>query len=85
MSRALNSKIDNRSSSVTADTLDPERVAGDESGVPLTQALQDVESVCGSNAADFMVSEGMICFGAEAVAATGSISWVCSDDRFKSC
>ena len=85
MSAALNMKIDNRSSSVSAGALDPERVAGDESGVPLTQALQDVESVCGSNAADFMVSEGMIYFGIEVVAVTGPISWVCPDDRFKSC
>ena len=70
MSAALNSKTDNRSSSVSAGVFGPERAAGDESGVPLTQALQDVKSVCGSNAADFMASEGMICFGTEAVAAT---------------
>ena len=75
-SAAPNSKIDNRSSSVSAGALDPEHVAGDESGVPLAQALQDVESVCGSNAGDFMASEGMVCFGTEAIAATGSISWV---------
>ena len=85
MSAALNSKIDNRSSSVSAGALNPERVAGNESGVPLTQVLQDVESVCGSNATDFMALEGMIYFGTEVLAATGSISWVCSDDRFKSC
>ena len=76
MSAALNSKIDNRSNSVSTGAPDPERVAGDESGVPLTQALQDVESVCGSNAADFMASEGAICFGSKAVVATGSISWM---------
>ena len=74
MSAALNSKIDNRSSSVSAGVPGPERIAGDESKVPLTQALQDVESVCGSNAADFVASEGTICFGSEAVAAIGSIS-----------
>ena len=70
MSAALNSKIDNRSSSVSAGVPGPERIAGDESGVPLTQALQDVESVCGSNAVGFMASEGTIFFGSEAVAAT---------------
>ena len=70
MPAVLNSKIDKRSSSVSAGALDPEHVAGDESGVPLTQALQDVESGCGFNAADFMALEGMICFCTEAVAAT---------------
>ena len=55
---------------------DPENVAGNESGVPLTQVLQDVKSVCGSNAVDFMATEGMICFGSKAVAATGIISWM---------
>ncbi|MGO7748583.1 hypothetical protein ACC677_38230, partial [Rhizobium ruizarguesonis] len=58
MSAALNMKIDNRSSSVSAGALDPEHVARDKSRVPLTPALQDVESVCGFNAADFMASEG---------------------------
>ena len=76
MSAALNSKIDNRSSSVSAGAPDLERVAENESGVPLTQVLQDVESMCGSNAVDLMASKGTICFGSEGVAATGSISWV---------
>ena len=67
---ALNSKIDNRSSSVSAGIPGPELIDGDESGVPLTQMLQDVESVCGSNAADFVASEGTICFGSKAGAAT---------------
>ena len=31
------------------------------------------------------VSDGMICSGSKAVAATGTISWMRSDDRFKSC
>ena len=74
MSAALNSKIDNRSSSVSAGALDPKRVAGDESGVPLMLGLQDVESVCGSNAADLMAPEGMTYVDTEAVAATGTIS-----------
>ena len=52
MSVALNSKIDNRSSSVSAGVPGPKRIAGDESGVPLTQILRGVESMCGSNAAD---------------------------------
>ena len=76
MSAALNLKIDNRSSSVSAGVLGPEHIAGDESGVPLTQTLQDVESMCGSTAVDFVASEGTICFGSEAVAATGTISWM---------
>ena len=74
MCATLNSKIDNRSSSVSAGVCGPELTAGDESRVPLTQILRDVESVCGSNAADFVASEGTICFGSEAFAATGSIS-----------
>ena len=69
-------KIDNRSSSVSAGAPDPGHVAGVESGVPLSQVLQDVGSVGGSTAVVFVASEGMICFGSEAVAATGSISWV---------
>ena len=76
MSAVLNSKIDNRSSLVSAGVPGPEHIAGDESGVPLTQTLQDVESVCGSNAADFVASAGTICFGSKAVAATGIISWM---------
>ena len=69
MSAALNSKIDNRSSSVSAGVPGPERIAGDESGVPWMQILRGVESVCGSNAADSVASDGMICFGSKAVAA----------------
>ena len=76
MSAAQNSKIDNRSSSVSVGVSGPERAAGNESGVPLTQALQDVEFVCGSNAADFLASEGAIYFGSKVVVATGSMSWV---------
>ena len=54
----------------------PELIAGDESEVPLTQILQGVESVCGSNAADSMALRGMICSGSKVVAATGTISWM---------
>ena len=76
MSAALNSKIDNRSSSVSAGVHGPELIAGDESGVPLTQILQGVESVFGSNVADSMASDGTIYSGSKAVAATGTISWM---------
>ena len=69
-SAALNSKIDNRSSSVSAGVHSPELIAGDESEVPLTQILQGVESVCGSNAADSMALDAMICSGSKVVAAT---------------
>ena len=47
----------------------------------MTQTLQDVESVCGSNAADFVASEGMSCFGSKAVAAIGIISLVNNDSK----
>ena len=76
MSAALNSKIDNRSSSVSAGVHGPELIDGDESGVPLTQILQGVQSVCGSNAADSVALDGTICSGSKAVAATGTISWM---------
>ena len=76
MSTALNSKIDNRSSSVSAGVHGPELIAGDESGVPLTQILQGVESVCGSNAGDSVASDGAIYSGFKAVAPTGTISWM---------
>ena len=94
MSAALNSKIDNRSSSVSAGVHGPELVAGDESEVPLKQMLQGVESMCGSNAAEsgasvaglsFPSSDGAICSGSKARAVTGVISWVWPDDGFKSC
>ena len=74
MSAALNSKIDNRSSSVSAGVSGPRLIAGDESGVLLSQILWGVESMCGSNAADSVASDGMICSGSKAVAATGTIS-----------
>ena len=70
MSAVLNSKIDNRSSLVSAGVRGSELVAGDESVVPLTQIFQGVESVCGSNAADSVASDGAICSGLKAVVAT---------------
>ena len=76
MSTVLNSKIDNRSSLVSAGVRGPVLIAGNESGVPLTQILQGVESVCNSYAADSVASDGMICSGSKAVAATGTISWM---------
>ena len=76
MSAALNSKIDNRSSSVSTGVPGPKLIAEGESRVRLTQILQGAEPVCGSNAVDLMASNDTICFGSEAVAAIGSISWV---------
>ena len=74
MSAAPNSKINNRSSSVSAGVCGLELIAGDESGVLLTQILQGVEFVCGSNPADSVASDGTICSGSKAVAATGTIA-----------
>ena len=94
MSATLNSKIDKRSSSVSAGVHSPKLIAGDESGVPLTQILRGVKSVCGSNAADSVASvaglslrsfDCAVCSGSKARAVTGAISWMRSDDRFKSC
>ena len=76
MSAALNSKIDNQSNSVSADVHGPEFIAGNESGVLLTQILQGVESVCGSNTADDVALDGTICSGSKADAATGTIAWM---------
>ena len=70
----LDSKIDNRSSSASAGVHGPELIARDESGVPLTQILQGVESVCGSNSADSVASDGAIYSGSKAAAVTGTIS-----------
>ena len=74
MSAALNSKIDNRSSSVSAGVHSPKLIAGDKSEVPLKRILQGVKPMCGSNAADSAASDGTICFGSKAIAATGTIS-----------
>ena len=49
---ALNLKIDNRSSSVSAGSQGSELDIGDESRVLLMQVSYEVGSACGSNAAD---------------------------------
>ena len=83
MSAALKSKIDNRSSSASADTHGLELVAGNESGVPVTQISHEAKSVCGSNAAEsvasvaglsFPSSDGAVRSGSKAGAVTGAIS-----------
>ena len=74
MYAALNSKIDSRSSSVSAGAPGPELIAGDESEVLLKRIFQGVESVCGSNIVDSMALDGTICSGSKAIAATGTIS-----------
>ena len=92
MSAALNSKIDNRSSSVSGGVRGSELIAGAESGIPLTLILPGVESVCGSNAMEsvasvtglsFPSSDGAICSGSKARVVTGAISWMRPDDRFR--
>ena len=84
MSAALNSAIE------YADAHGSEIMAENESGVPITQILLEVESVCGSDAAGFAASvaglsfpssDGAICSGSRAGALIGAISWVWSDDR----
>ena len=94
MSAVLNSKIDNRSSSASADEHGLELIAGNESGVLVTQISHEAKSVCGSNAAEsvasvaglsFPSSDGAICSGSKARVVTGAISWMWSGDRFKSC
>ena len=75
MSSALNSTIDDRSSSMCADTCDSELMVGNESEVPETQIPPEVRSVCGSNAAESAASvaglsfpslDGAICSGSKA-------------------
>ena len=94
MSAELNSTIDARSSSSCADAHALEPVAGSMSEVLATQILLKVGSVCGSNAAEsaasmaglsFPSSGGEICSGSRARPVTGAMSWVWSDDIFKSC
>ena len=51
-SAALNLKIDNRSSLVSAGSQGSELDTGEESGVPLMQMPYAVESASGSNAAE---------------------------------
>ena len=94
ISAVLNSKIDKRSSSVSADSHGSELIAEDESGVPATQISCEVKSMCGSNAGEFVASvvglslrslDGAVCSRSKAIAVTGAISWMWSDDRFRSC
>ena len=71
-----------------------EPVAGNEPQAPVTQIPLEVGSVCGSDAAgtaasvaglSFPSSDGVICSGSMAGATTGTISYVWTDDRFRSC
>ena len=82
-SAVLNSKIDKRSSSASANSHGSELIAGDESGVPVTQISCEVKSMCGSNAGESMASvvglslrssDGAVCSGSKARAVTGAIS-----------
>ena len=93
-SAALNLKIDNRSSLVSADSQGSELGAGEESEVPLMQMPYAVESASGSNAAESVALvmglscpslDDVICSGSKARVVTGAISWVWPDDRFKPC
>ena len=85
ISVALNSKIDNRSNSVSGGVRGSELMARNESGIPLTQMLPGAESVCGSNATDSVASDGAIYSGLRTRVVTGVISRTLSDDRSKSC
>ena len=92
-SEALNLKIDNRSSSVSAGSQGSELDTGDKSGVPLMQVSYEVEFACGSNTAElvapvmglsFPSSDDLIYSGSKARVVTGAISWMRPDDRFRS-
>ena len=94
ISAALNFKIDSRSSSVSAGSQGSELNTGDKSGVPLMQVSYEVESACGSSVVESVVpmmglnfpsSDNLNCSGFETGAATGAISWMRPDDRFKPC
>ena len=52
VSAALNLKIDSQSSSVSVGSQGSELDTGDKSGVPLVQVSYEVESACGSYAAE---------------------------------
>ena len=58
MSTELNSTIDVRSSSTCTDTHGSDPIAGNESKVPVTPIPLKVGSVCGSDAAEPVASEG---------------------------
>ena len=94
ISAALNLKIDSRSSLVSTGSQGSELDTGDKSGVLLMQVPYEVESACGSNAAElvapmmglsFLSSDDLICSGSKASVVTGTISWMRPDDRFKPC
>ena len=94
MSAVLNSKIDKRTSSAPVGSHGSELTAGDESGVPVTQISCEVKSMWGSNAAESVASvaglsfpslDGAVCYGSKARAVTGAVSWMQSNDRFRSC
>ena len=83
MSAALNSKIDKRSCSVSADSHGLELKPGEESGVPVTRVVREVKSMCGSNAGESVASvaglnlqplDAAMCFGSMAGVLTGAIS-----------
>ena len=93
MSAVLNSKIDKRSSSASADAHGSEFMTRDESGVLVKKTSSDFRSIFGSNAVEsvaFAVGlslqslDGAVCSGSKAKAVTGAISWIRFDDRFKS-
>ena len=83
MSTALNSAIDGRSCSTCADAHSSELIARNEFDVPVTQALPEVRSVCGSDTVEsaasvaglsFLSSYGATCSGSKARAVIGAIS-----------
>ena len=83
MSAVLNSKIDKQSGSSSAGPHGSELTGEDESGVPMTQILCEVKSMCGSNAGGSVASvvglglqslDGAVCPGSKARAVTGAIS-----------
>ena len=93
MSAALNSKIDKRSSLASVGSHGSELITRDESGIPVTQILCKVKSMCGSNAVESVASmvglilsssDGAVCSDSKARAVIGAISWMRPDDRFRS-
>ena len=94
MSAALNSKIDKRSSSVSADSHGLELKPGEDSGVPVTRVLREVKPMCGSDVRESVASvvglnlqslDAAVCSASMAGVVIGAISWMRSDDRFRSC
>ena len=94
MSVALYSKIDEQSSSASAGSHGSELTPRDESGVLMTQILCEVKSMCGSNAGESVASvvgsnlrslDVVVCSRSKARVVPGAISWMRSDNRFRSC